>query len=859
MIFKSALPLNKNRRKTSMWKSEREDINLYSEGEVDKWVYTTCNICSLGCGGYIAVKDGQVVGIKGNKNHPVNRGRLGPKGENQWYANRSPDRLRTPLVRNEEGELVPTDWESAMNLLVSKTKENISKYGPDSFAFYSTGQLYTEDYYTLSKIGRAGIKTHNMDANTRLCTATTQFGLMLSFGADGAPASFEDIDQTDCLVLVGHNPAETGTVLFERIMHQREKRGGYPKLIVVDPRKTLTAQAADLHLPLEPGSNVPLLNGILYQLITEGKVDIDFINQHTVGYDKMKKEAMKYDPETAAKMTRLSKEQIIEAANMIGDASKLVMTTLQGVYQANNATASTVAVNNIHLVLGQIGRPGCGPLHTAGQPSSSSNRAVGGAGAYPAQRNPDNPDHIQEVADLWNVPADELPVGMMKSIEEMVDDLEDDSLKMMWIIATNPMVSLPNRYRARKAMEKSFVVVQDIFLNETADVADLVLPAAMWAEKEGTMENAERRVNLLRKAVEPPEGVQTDFDILVDFARRMDFRDQDGNPLIGYSTPKEAFEEWKRVSEGRPCDMTEATYDKLEEYGGMQWPISKEHPEGTPRLYEDLHFHTEADDANTYGYHMDTGEAQTKEEWEAIKANGRAILYPIFHDNPPEEPDTNYPFWLLSGRNVYQWHTRTKTARSPILHAAAPHAYVEMNQKDAEEFHIIPGERVRLISPRGKITVPVRITDTMQRGSVFVPMHYGRWEQDESANTLTIDNIDPISKQPVFKSTACRVELLRTRRVVEEGENLADLAEQYALDKEEIAYVNRMTPPYLVNQGSEVLIPSAGDFVLSPPELPFRDIDHTPMFEQKSHSISHPWKHHTGGEGLTTERYNQKK
>ncbi|WML47955.1 molybdopterin-dependent oxidoreductase [Neobacillus sp. PS3-34] len=467
-----------------VWENERTDMNVYSQGEVDKWVYSTCNICSVGCGCHIAVKDGSIVGIKGNAKHPINRGRLGPKGENQWQANNSPDRLLTPLIRNSFGELVPSTWEAAMELITLKANDTLKRKGGNGIAIYSTGQGFLEDYYTIAKIGRAGLRTHLLDANTRLCTATTEFCLLQSFGSDGVPASFDDIDLTETLFMFGHNPAETGTVLFERIM-ERKKRTGKPYIIVVDPRKTLTAKKADLHLQLYPGTNVALLNGLVRMILEDGNIDKNFIQNHTIGLEKMSESVNSWTLEYTSEITGIPVGTLKEAAEKLGQTSSLVTTTLQGIYQSADATTACVAINNLHLVRGLIGKPGSGPLHMAGQPSSSANRTAGGVGTYPANRNSNNPDHIKEMAVLWNVKEMDLPVGPEKGIEEQIDMMENGEIEFFWNIGTNPMVSLPNRQRAKKAFDKTFVVVQDPFLTETAVVADVVLPAALWGKKKG--------------------------------------------------------------------------------------------------------------------------------------------------------------------------------------------------------------------------------------------------------------------------------------------------------------------------------------------------------------------------------------
>ncbi|MBH8605882.1 molybdopterin oxidoreductase family protein [Thermoactinomyces sp. CICC 10522] len=739
-----------------VWETSREDINIYSQGSVDKFVYSTCNICSNGCGCFIAVKNNKIVGIKGNVNYPVNRGRLGPKGENQWYANNSIDRLTSPLIRNAKGKLVPASWDEAMGLIVDRVKSQLQKNGPDSLAFYHTGQAYLEEYYTIAKITRAGLRTHHVDANTRLCTATAQWALIQSFGADGPPASIEDMDQAEVIVYLGRNSNETNTVLWERTLDARERNGS--KIIEIDPRADVSTRFADLRLRPKSGTNVAVLNGIIHLLIRNNWIDLDFIEAHTVGYSELRRTVEKYDPRLVERITGVPANDLITAATWIGTSRKTVTCLLQGVYQSMDATAAATLVNSMHLIMGKIGKPGCGPFQHAGQPSSMSNREVGGTGFYPGYRNSENPRHLKEIADLWNVDVHLLPVGPQTHIMNMLDLIEKEQIRFMWVMGTNPVVSLPNRTRVIDLLKRVFLIVQDPFLSETAQLADVVLPTAMWGEKEGTMTNLERRVNVLRKAVDPPFGLPSDFEIWLDFARRMDFRDKDGNPLIQYRTPEECFNEWRIVSKGRPCDMSGMTYDKMEKLGGIQWPCNEEHPNGTIRLYSDFHFHTEVDDAESYGHDLLTGRSRTREEFIKLNANGRAILYAADWAPPPEMPDRDYPFYLNTGRIVYHWHTRTKTGRAPLLHMAAPEAYVEIHPKDAKALEIRPADPVRVETRRGSIVVPARITDTVLEGSVFVPFHYGSLEENQAANELTLDVWDPVSKQPLFKNAACKVE-----------------------------------------------------------------------------------------------------
>ncbi|WP_251551429.1 molybdopterin oxidoreductase family protein [Neobacillus muris] len=745
------------------WDTSRVDMNIYSQGKIDRLVYSTCNICSNGCGCFIAVKNDKIVGIMGNEEYPINRGRLGPKGENQWWANNSVDRLSAPLIRHN-GKLLTSTWEDAYSLLVEKTKEVLKRKGPGGLAFYHTGQAYLEEYYTISKITRAGLRMHHVDANTRLCTATAEWSLIESFGADGPPACQEDIDIADVVVFIGRNSNETNTVFWERVLEARRKSGS--KIIEIDTRNDLSDKMADLALQPRSGTNVAVLNGIIHLLIKNNWINREYIQKHTIGFTELEKTVSRYNPELVEQITNIPQSKLLQCAEWIGTSNKTVTILLQGVYQSMDATAAATLVNSMHLIMGKIGKPGSGPFQHAGQPSAMSNRETGGAGFYPGYRNNSNPKHIQEIAKLWNVDPENLPVGPQTFINNIVQLMEQGEIELFWVMFTNPAVSLPNRNKMVDIMKKVFMVVQDPFLSETADLADLVLPTALWGEKEGTMTNLERRVNVLRKAVNPPYNLPSDFEILLEFSKRMDFRDREGNPLIKYSTPEEAFNEWRRVSKGRPCDMSGMTYDKMEKLGGIQWPCNEHYPNGKERLYTDGKFYTFAHEAESYGRDLLTGRARTEEEFKALNANGKAIIYAFDWAPPLEAPSEEFPYELNTGRIVYQWHTRTKTGRAPLLHLASPEGYVEINPQNAIELEIEMGDMVRVTTKRGSIMVPARITDAVRPGAIFIPFHYGTLTENQAANVLTLETWDLVSKQPHFKNGACRIEKI----MVSEGQ-----------------------------------------------------------------------------------------
>jgi ferredoxin-nitrate reductase len=731
------------------------------ETEPDTWVQSACVLCSNGCALDIGVKDGKIVGVRGREVDRVNKGRLGPKGLHGWVANNSPERLTKPLIR-ENGVLREATWDEAMQLIVTRSREIRDKYTGGAIGFYNTGQLFIEDYYTLSVIAHAGLGTHQMDGNTRLCTATAAISLHQTFGSDGQPASYSDVDVTDCILHVGHNVANTQTVLWSRIL-DRKRGPNPPKIIAVDPRATHTAREADVHLAPRISTNVAVLNGLLHLIIEAGCIDQDFIEKHTVGFDELKKKVAPYTPEKVQEISGVPADKLREAAHILGTAPTLLSTALQGVYQSNQATAAACQINNLNLIRGMIGKPGCGILQMNGQPTAQNTRECGCDGEFPAFRNWQNPEHIHELARVWNVEPSVIPHWHEPAhAMEIFRHAETGSVKMLWIIATNPAVSMPELHRIRKILsqEKLFVVVQDAFLTETARLADVVLPTAIWGEKTGTFTNTDRTVHISYKAVEPPGEARPDMAILLDYSRRMDFHDKDGAPLIKWSTPEGAFEAWKECSRGRVCDYTGLSYEKLSGGSGIQWPCNEEHVDGCERLYSDFIFPTSAEVCETYGNDIETGAARTPEEYKANDPKGRAILKAADYHPPEETPDDKYPFWLTTGRVVYHFHTRTKTGRSKELHDAAPDAFVQLNEADAERLGITEGELVEIASRRGSVQAPARIGG-IEPGQVFIPFHYGDIDAPDgrtrAANELTITGWDPVSKQPYFKYAAVQV------------------------------------------------------------------------------------------------------
>ncbi|MFL5813737.1 MAG: molybdopterin oxidoreductase family protein, partial [Bdellovibrionia bacterium] len=746
--------------------------------EPDRWVQSACVLCSNGCACDIAVKDNKIVGVRGRAADRVNRGRLGPKGLHGWIANESPDRLKHPLIRQPDGKFREASWDEAMELIVSRTKKILSELGPAAIGLYDTGQLFIEEYYTLSVMAHAGLGTRNMDGNTRLCTSTASIALKETFGSDGQPGSYSDFDVTDCIFLVGHNMSNTQTVLWSKIL-DRKQGPKPPKLIVVDPRRTETAKAADIHLAPKLGTNVALLNGLIHLMIQNGHLDQAFIDQHTVGFDELRNITWDYHPERVEEITGVPVAQLRAAAELLGTTPSLVSTALQGVYQSNQASAAAVQINNIHLIRGLIGKPGSGVLQMNGQPTAQNTRETGCDGEFPAFFNYENPEHMKRLAEHWNVDPMVIPHWTEPThAMEMMRMAELGALRMFWVICTNPAVSLPELHRVRKIFKKPslFLIVQDAFMTETAQLADVVLPAAIWAEKTGTFTNADRTVHISHKAIHPPGEARSDLDIFLDYCQRMNFRDKDGNPLIKWSDPEGAFNHFKELTRGQVCDYSGMTYEKLSKGSGIQWPCNEMYPEGAPRLYTDFNFPTSPEVCQTWGHDLETGGAHTAEEYKANNPQGRALIKAAHYQAPIEEPDSSYPFYLTTGRVVYHFHTRTKTGRSSELYQASPDAFAEISRQDAEALGIQDGDMLTLSSRRSSIDVKAKIGE-IAPGHVFVPFHFGYWDEDEkrhrAANELTINGWDPVSKQPFFKFAAVQV---RKADSASPGEKIAHLA-----------------------------------------------------------------------------------
>lgn len=725
-------------------------------GDVEKWVRSACLMCSNGCGVEFAVSGGEMVGIRGRAEDRINHGRLGPKGLHAWQGEVR-DRLTRPLIR-EGGKLIETDWETAMTRIATRSKALLEAGGPLTHGFYTSGQLTIEEYFTLATIGKAGIGTPHMDGNTRLCTATAAAAFQESFGVDGQPGSYTDLDHCDALFLFGHNVAETQTVLWARMLDRLEGPEP-PRLVCVDPRRTLVAERATVHLAVRNGTNLALMHALVHEVIAKGYLDKEYVAAHTVGFEELQRITAKTTPEWAAGICGVSAADIARAAEIFGTSRRVVSTASMGFYQSHQATAAACQVNNLHLIRGMLGKPGAGILQMNGQPSAQNNREAGCGPALPGFRNWANAEHVRELAALWNVDPDIIPHWSPPThAMQMFRYAEEGTIGFLWIAGTNPMVSAPETGRIRKMLEsgRCFIVVSDGYLSETAELADVVLPCALWGEKTGTATNVDRTVHLFEQAVKPPGEARSDLDIWIDYARRLGLKDKDGNPLPAWNKPEQAFEAWKCVTRGRPCDYTGLSYQLLHDVGGIQWPCNAENPNGTERLYGDGVFATDPAICENFGSDLQTGTPVSPVEFSARKIDRRAVLKAIPYQPAYEEPDSEYPFRFTTGRTVYHWHTRTKTRRVQALQDAAPAVWVEISVSDAERLRVTEGDILRVRSRRGFLDAPARVSN-IRTGVLFAPWHYG----ETPANALTISAWDPVSKQPEFKVSAVSVERLR--------------------------------------------------------------------------------------------------
>jgi assimilatory nitrate reductase catalytic subunit len=688
----------------------------------DTWVRTTCGYCSVGCGILLGVRDGTAVAVQGDPDHPVNRGRLCPKGLTEHHTIHAEGRLTEPRIGGQA-----VTWDAALDHVATTFTDLLERHGPESVAILSTGQLVTEEFYALGKLARLGLRLAHYDGNTTLCMASAVSGYKLAFGSDGPPGSYTDFEDADLVVLFGSNVADNHPLLAPRLMGPDR-----PELIVVDPRVTKTTMIADTHLPIRPRTDITLLNGILHVLFAEGLADLEYLEAHAEGVDELRAHVAGYPPARVAEECGITEEQLVASARAIGTAERCLIAWTMGVNHSVQGSETVALLCSLAAATGNIGRAGASPFSITGQCNAMGTREAGFTASMPGYRAYDDPEARRELAALWNMDEADLPTERGRAYPDIVNAIMNRKIKALWVIGTNPVVSFPNREVLEHALARlDLLVVQDGFDTPTTALADVVLPAAIWGEKDGTFTNSERRVSRVRAGVLPPGQARSDFDIFVGLAERLGMRDR---LFPGWHGPADAFDEWRRVSAGRLCDYSGITYDRIDVAGGVQWPCPADDDTvplgGQPRLYTDGRFPT---------------------------PSGRVRLRCVDRQELRDRPRREFPLLLNTGRTVEHWHTRTKTGRVPLLDRLAPEAWVELNAADATPLGIRTGDVVRIVSSRGAVErILARVTPIVRAGEVFVPFHF----DEACANRLTTDEFDPISREPNYKQSAVRVERL---------------------------------------------------------------------------------------------------
>ncbi len=718
-------------------RSKKNPVKIADKGIVE-WKYAACGYCSTGCSIEVGFNaEGKAVASRGVADADVNRGKLCLKGIFEHELFESAGRGMAPKMREHwHDDWRETDWDTALDKLHDEIRRIQEKYGRDSFAVISTGQMLTEEFYTLGKLTRGLIGTNNYDGNTTLCMASAVSGYKRSFGSDGPPGCYEDFEHTDLLIAWGSNLPEQHPIIYWRMKEAQEKKG-FP-LIVVDPRVTMLAQNADIHLPITPGTDVVLQNALMHVIIKEGLQDQDYIDANTNGFEALKAEVEKYDPTTAARICGIDEDSIRHVARRFAKAGAAMQIWTMGINQSTHGSDGVVGINNLALITGNIGKPGGTSLSITGQCNAMGTREWSSCSGLPNYRYLEIPEHREEIAKFWNIDLDFLPKkrGMFQT--DIYHAIESGEIKGLWLIATNPMSSLPNTARIRKAMEKlEFCCVQDCYEDtESAQYAHVYLPAGTWAEKDGVMTNTERRINRVKPIATPPGQAKPDLWIFNRVAERFNTEGRVKFP----EKAADIFLEMGELSRGRLADISGMTHELLEEKRGVQWPYTAEQvekgeepPRGGKRLY--------------------TETASFRYE------DGRAKLIPLpFIDNN-EVPDDEYPVWLNTGRLIEHWHGRTKTGKIGNNNKYSPIPFIEINPDLCAELGIQRGEYVRLVSRRSDAIVMAQPTGRVPKNMVFLPFHF-----HDCANRLTLGLLDPHSRQPAYKQSAVRVEKIADQK-----------------------------------------------------------------------------------------------
>ena len=714
-------------------RKNKNPIKLTDKGIVD-WKYTTCGYCSTGCSIEVGLNsDGKAVSARGVGDADVNQGKLCIKGILEYELFESGGRGRVPLMRDRLHEpFKQASWDDALERVSGEIKTIQEKHGRDSFAVISTGQIMTEEFYTLGKLARGIMGTNNYDGNTTLCMSSTVSGYKRSFGSDGPPGCYEDFEHTHCLLAMGSNLPEQHPVIYWRMREAREKRH-FP-LIVVDPRVTMLAQNADMHLAINPGTDLVLLNSFAHVILAEGLQDEAYINANTEGFEEFKALVEQYDPVTAAGITGIDEDTIRNVARLYAKSPAAMTIWTMGINQSTHGSDGVVAINNLNLVTGNIGRPGATSLSITGQCNAMGTREWSSCSGLPGYRALENEQDRQDISEFWGIDPGFLPKKRGMFMTDILPAIETGQIKGLWLIATNPMTSMANTARIRKTLEKlDFLVVQDAYADvETNEYSHVYFPAALWAEKEGVFTNTERRVNLIRNVMPPFGESKPDFWIFNEMAKRL----APASKIKFPETTEGAFEEMKQLSKGRMLDISGMSYDKIEKQRGLQWPCKEGEVKGEQRLY-------------TQG--------------EFKHPSGKAKLIPLpFIDNN-ERPNKEYPFWLNTGRVVEHFHTRTRTGKVGNQNKFSPTAYMEINPDAAKELGIEHGSYVRMVSRRGDAVLLAQCTQRVAKDSVFVPFHF-----HECVNRVALGLLDPHSRQPAYKQCAIRIEAVADQKVAAE-------------------------------------------------------------------------------------------
>ena len=714
---------------------------------------STCPYCGVGCGVVIESRGAQITAVRGDTEHPANFGRLCTKGQSLHLTAASQvttqTRLLTPQWRSSRGQDPQAlGWDAAMDMASQRLAAIVQSHGPDALGFYISGQLLTEDYYVFNKLAKGLLGTNNIDSNSRLCMSSAVAGYKMTLGADAPPACYEDIAHAQCLFIAGSNAAWAHPILFRRIEDAKRANPAL-KMVVVDPRRTDTADMADLHLDIQPGTDVMLFHGLLHIMLAQGWTQTAYIASHTSGFEALQALVADHTPEHVAQICGVLEADLYTAARWFAgvqdtgsERSPTLSLYCQGLNQSSNGTAKNAALINLHLATQQIGRPGAGPLSLTGQPNAMGGREVGGmANLMSAHRDLANPQHRAEVASLWGV-AD-VPAKPGLTAVEMFEAAADGQIKALWIACTNPAQSMPDQKTVRRALQRAeFVVVQEAFATAaTCDYADLLLPATTWGEKEGTVTNSERRISRVRAAVAAPGEARADWVIAADFGKRLAKvlgRPQDAH-LLDYPTPEAVWNEHRESTRGRDLDITGLSYNRLESQGPAQWPLPEGAKSGRERLYADGHFPT---------------------------SDGHARFAAVAWQPVSEERVSQFPFSLTTGRLRDQWHGMTRTGTAGRLYAHSPEPCVQVNPQDAKRMGWSDDELVQVRSKRGALVLPVQVSAQVAPMQCFIAMHWGsevlsgrdaNGEAGFGVNLLTTSSYCPTSKQPELKHAAVQI------------------------------------------------------------------------------------------------------